>query len=64
MTIQGHSDPTFSNLFFLSETAMPIEANFIRNLHGIWGMKMCSNVPGHMAMPSYGKKKKKSSSSE
>ena len=25
----------------------------------MWGMKICSNVPGHMTMPKYGEKLKK-----
>ena len=25
--------------------------NFILSLHGMQGMKICSNVPGHMTMP-------------
>ena len=32
--VQGHSDSTFSNFFFL-ETTRPIEANFIWSLHGM-----------------------------
>ena len=34
-----------------------LKSNFIWSLHGMWGMKICSNVPGHMTMPTYGKKK-------
>ena len=30
----------------------------------MWGMKICSNIPGHMTMPIYGEKLKKSSTSE
>ena len=36
--------------------------NFIWSLHGMWGMKICSSVPGHMTMPIYGEKLQKSSS--
>ena len=56
--VQGHSDPTFSNLFSL-ETARQIEAKF--HVEPPWdkGMKDCSNSPGHMTnmatMPIYGK---------
>ena len=32
-----------------------LKPNFIWSLHGMWGMKICSNVPGHMTMPIYGK---------
>ena len=35
-----------------------------RSLHVMWGMKIQSNVPGHMTMPIYGEKLKQSSSSE
>ena len=28
----------------------------------MWGMKICSNVPGHMTVPIYGEKLQKSSS--
>ena len=61
--VQGHSDSTFSNFFFL-ETAWPIEAKFYEPP---WdgGTKVWSNGLGHMtkmaAMPIYGKKLKKSS---
>ena len=41
-----------------------LKPNFMWRLHGMWGMKICSNVPGHMTMPIYGEKLKKSSSSE
>ena len=30
----------------------------------MWGMKICSDVPGHMTVPIFGEKLKKSSSSE
>ena len=59
--VQGHSDSTISNFFF-SETTRPIEAKW--RLHGMWGMKICSNIPGHITMPIYGQKLKKFSSSE
>ena len=55
--VQGHSDSTFSNFFFL-ETAKPIEAKF--HVEPPWdkGMKVSSNGPGHMTkmatMPMYG----------
>ena len=39
------------------------KSNFIWSLHGMWGMNMCSNGPGHVtkmaAMPIYGKNLKK-----
>ena len=58
MNIQGHSDSTFSNSFFL-ETARPVEAKFHVDHPWDGGMKICSNGPGHMskmaAMPIYGK---------
>ena len=56
--VQGHSDSTFSNVFFL-ETAGPVEAKF--HVVPPWngGMKDCSNVHGHItsmaAMSIYGK---------
>ena len=65
--VQGHSDSTFSNFFFL-ETARPIEAKF--HVKPPWdvGTKICSNGPGHMTsvavMSVYGKTLKKSSSPE
>ena len=61
--VQGHSDSTFSNFFFL-ETPRPIEAKF--HVDHAWdgGTKICSNGIGHMtkvaAMPIYGKNIKKS----
>ena len=33
-----------------------LKPNFKWCLHGMWGMKICSNVPGHKAMPIYGEK--------
>ena len=63
--VQGHSNSTFSDFFSL-ETSRPIEANFHVEPPWDWGMKDCSNGPGHMtsvaAMPIYGKNLKKSSS--
>ena len=56
---QGHSDSTFSNFFSSKKNAMPIEAKF--HVEPPWdiGMKMYSNVPGHMtkmaSRPTYGK---------
>ena len=43
----GHLDSTFSN-FLSSKTSRPFEAKF--HMEPPWdvGMKMCSNVPGHM----------------
>ena len=65
--VQGHSDLTFSDFFFL-ETAWPIEAKFYLEPPWDMGMIVCSNGPGHMtnisAMPIYGKNLKKSSSLE
>ena len=57
--VQGHSNSTLSN-FFSSKNTRPFEANF--HVAPPWdvGMKICSNVPGHMAKmvsrPIYGKK--------
>ena len=41
-----------------------LKPNFIWSLHGIWGMKICSNVPGQMTMPICGEKLQKSFPSE
>ena len=55
MTTNGHLDSTFSNL----KNTRPFEAKF--HMEPPWdvGMKMCSNVPGHMtkmvSRPIYGK---------
>ena len=61
---QGHSDSTFSNLFYL-ETAKPIEAKFHVHPPLDEGTKVYSNGPGHMtkmaAMPIYVKNMKISS---
>ena len=65
--VQGHSDSTFLNFFFL-ETGWPIEAKF--DVEPPWdgGTICCSNSIGHMTnmatMPIYGKSLKKSSSPE
>ena len=65
--VQGHSDLTFSNFFFL-ETARPIEAKY--QIEPPWdrGREVCLNGPGHMtslaAMTIFGKNLKKSSSLE
>ena len=65
--VQGHSDSTFWN-FFSSEITRPIEAKFHIEPPRDIGMKICSNVPGHMAKmasrPIYGKNFQKSPSSE
>ena len=57
--VQGHSDLTFSNFFFL-ETAKLIEAKFQLEPPLDRGTKGCSNGPGHMtnmaAMPIFDKK--------
>ena len=45
--VQGHSDLTFSNFFFL-ETAKPIEAKFQREPPWGRGTKICSNGHGHI----------------
>ena len=45
--VQGHSDSTFSNLFFL-ETAWPIEAKFYVEPPWDGETKVCSNGLGHM----------------
>ena len=55
--VQGHSDSTFSNLFFL--TAKPIEAKFHMEPPWDGGMKLNSNgiclVTKMAAMPIYRK---------
>ena len=65
--VQGHSDSTFSNFFFL-ETAGLIETTFYVALRWDGGTKVCSNDPGHITkmatMPIHGKNLKKSSSLE
>ena len=59
--VQGHSDSTFSNFFFL-ETAWPIEAKFYVEPPLDGGTKVWTNGLGHMtkmaAMPVYGKNSK------
>ena len=59
--VQGHSDSTFSNFFFL-ETAWPTEAKFYVEPPLNGGTKVWSNGLGHMTkmatMPIYGKKSK------
>ena len=57
--VQGHSDSTFSNFFFL-ETAWPIEVKFYVEPPWVWGTKKFDHKGlGHMtkmaAMPIYGK---------
>ena len=42
--VQGHSDSTFSNFFFL-KTAKPIEAKFQMQPSWDRGTKVCSNDP-------------------
>ena len=65
--IQGHSDSTFSNFFFL-ETAWPIEVKFYVAPPWDGGTKFDYNGLGHItkmtAMPIYGKNLKESSSLE
>ena len=60
--IQGHSDSTFSNFFFL-ETTRPIEAKFHVDPQWDGGTRIYSNGPDHMTkmatMPIYGKNMKK-----
>ena len=41
---------------FAQKTLGWLKPNFIWSLHGMWGMKICSNVPGQMTMPIYGEK--------
>ena len=65
--VQGHSDSTVSNFFFL-ETAKPIEAKCHVEPHWDGGTKIGWNGPGHMiktaVMPKYDKNMKNSSSLE
>ena len=65
--VQGHSDSTFSNFFFL-ETAWPIEAKFYVEPPWDGRMKVSTTALRHMTkmavMPIYGKNLKKSSSPE
>ena len=56
---QGLSDSTFQTSF-AQKPLDRLKPNFIWSLHGTWGMKICSNVPGHMTMPIYGEKLQKS----
>ena len=62
--IQGHSDSTCSNFFFL-ETAWLVETKFFVEPPWDGGMKICSTGPSHMTkmaiMPIYGKNLKNSS---
>ena len=64
---QGHSDTTYSNLFY-RETATTIEAKFHVDPPRDWGTKVYSNGPGHKtkmaAMPIYSKNMKHFSSLE
>ena len=42
------------NIFLSSFVQKPLgrlKPNFIWSLHEMWGMKICSNVPGHLTMP-------------
>ena len=44
--VQGHSDSTFSNFFFL-EIARPFEAKFHVDPPWDGGKNVCSSGPGH-----------------
>ena len=61
--VQGHSDSTFSNFFFLG-TARLIETKFQMEPPWDGETKKCSNGPGHLTnmvdIPIYGKNLKKS----
>ena len=46
--VQGHSDSTFSNMFFAQKPLGQLKPNFIWSLHGMWGMKICSNEHVHI----------------
>ena len=65
--VQGHSDSTFSNFFFL-ETAWLIEAKYNKEPPWDGRMKVCSTGPNHMTkmavMSIYSKNLKRSSSPE
>ena len=39
------------NFFFAQKPLGQLKPNFIWSLHEMWGMKICSYVPGHMTMP-------------
>ena len=60
--VQGHSDSTFSDFFFL-ETAWPIEAKLYVVPPWDGGTEVCSAGPSHITkmavMPIYGKNLKK-----
>ena len=64
--VQSQSDSIFSNFF--STKTRPFEAKFCMEPSWDVGMKICSNVPGHMtkmvSRPIYGKNLQKSPSSE
>ena len=47
--------------FFAQKLLGRLKPNFIWSLHGMWGIKTCSNVQSHMTMPIYGEKLQKSS---
>ena len=57
--VQGHSDSTFINFFFLLKTARPVKAKFHVKPPLDRETKVCSNGPGHMTsmavMPIYDK---------
>ena len=55
------------NIFKLHLLRKPLgrlKPNHIWSIRGMWEMKICSNVRGHMTMPIYDEKRRKSSSSE
>ena len=68
MVIHWHSSKVTQIQHFQTSFAQKplcrLKPNFKWRLHGMWGMKISSNVPGHMTMLIYGEKLQKSSSSE
>ena len=58
MTTQGQPLSTVTQIqpSFPQKPLGRLKPDFIWSLHGRWGMKMCSNVSGHMTMPMYDEK--------
>ena len=64
MNIKGHQVTQIQHfqVSFAQKLLGRLKPNFIWRLHGMWGMKICSNISGHMTMPIYGEKLQNSSS--